>query len=311
MKRVIFIGGTSYSGSTFINLMLGNAPDAFSCGEVSFYFRPIKQKYLNPDCSCGNPDCTVWPQLKSKGEANLYENIFKMFPHINTIVDSSKNPLWINDMTRNLKDSGIACKNLLIWKSPEEFRLSRAKRGREHGWRRAWINYHRSYFLLVKDFTIVKYSEIAKNPGLLKPLCDCLDIPYHEEQDHYWEKIHHSLYGNSSANIHLHQQNSNAFSHYEKEIKDTWKNYGFQENEHQAIKYDSQETEQAKVNSEIEKDELVERIVAFLESRDFQKHPGHERDNLMESEIDHLKALKIWPMLQRAHYFMQTMAINH
>lgn len=309
MKQVIFIGGTSYSGSTFINLMLGNAPDAFSCGEVSFYFRPTKPKYLDPDCSCGNPECTVWPHLKSSGEVNLYENIFKMFPHINTIIDSSKNPLWINDMTRNMRNSGIACKNVLIWKTPEEFRSSRAKRGREHGWRKAWVNYHRSYFRLVKDFTVVKYSDIAKNPNLLQPLCHCLDIPYHAGQEQYWEKTHHSLFGNSSANIHLHQQNSNAFSYYEKEIKDTWKNYGFVESGHQAIQYDTNNTELVKVDSEADKGKFVDRIVAFLETRDFLKNPEPEWRNEIESEFRRLKAVKFWPVLQRARYFMRTMAI--
>ncbi|MGR9085590.1 MAG: hypothetical protein ACU841_00770 [Gammaproteobacteria bacterium] len=310
MKQVIFIGGSSYSGSTFLNLILANAPDAFSCGEVSMFFRPYKQKYLEPDCSCGDPQCTVWPQLREGGESKLYENIFRMFPHINVIVDSSKNPLWIRDMSEHLQDSGINYKNILIWKTPDEFRSSRIKRGRERGWRRAWVNYHRSYFRLVDDWLSIQYSDIAKNPSLLKPLCARLDLPYHEGQEEYWNKTHHSLYGNSSANIHLHRQNSNAYQYYEQEIKDSWRSFNLEGSLHQKINYAADSEAPSIEPNEPDSDELTRRIVDVLMAKDFQKTVDVRPDKEIQLQVEKLKAIKIWPMLQRARYFVRSLAVR-
>ena len=42
MKQVIFVGSTSYSGSTFFDMTLGNDPTGFSCGEVYAFFHPFR-----------------------------------------------------------------------------------------------------------------------------------------------------------------------------------------------------------------------------------------------------------------------------
>lgn len=307
---MIFIGGSSYSGSTFLNLILANAPDAFSCGEVSMFFRPDKRKYLEPDCTCGDPQCKVWLQLRDMGESTLYENIFNMFPHINVIVDSSKDPLWIHDMSKHLAKSGILYKNILIWKTPEEFRSSRVKRGRERGWRRAWVNYHRSYFYLVDDWVSIKYNKIAKNPSLVKPLCDRLELPYNEGQEHYWNKTHHSLFGNSSANIHLHQQNSNAYQYYENEIKDSWTDFNLAHSKHQKINYETDTGNRPEIRSEKDTDEFTQRIVKVLEAKDFNRSESAQMATDIQTEVERLKAISIWPLLKRAQYFVRFMAVR-
>ena len=37
-KKVIFIGGSSYSGSTFLDMMLSSGDNGFTAGEVSALF---------------------------------------------------------------------------------------------------------------------------------------------------------------------------------------------------------------------------------------------------------------------------------
>lgn len=304
MKQVIFIGGASFSGTTFLNLMLANAPDAFSCGEVSAYFRPYKTKYLEADCTCGNPNCSIWPQLREGGESKLYENIFKMFPHINTIVDSSKDALWIKDMSRHLRQSGIKCTNLLIWKTPEEFGRSCEKRGRQADWwRKAWANYHRGYFRLVSDWISIKYSDIAQTPILLKALCVRLGISYNEGQERYWEKSHHSLFGNSSANIHLHPQDSSAYQNYEKEMKETWVNYNLEKIMHQKIFHEI-------VPGEFDKGDVTQRIRQILEAKDFRITNSESRKKEIQFQVQRLKAPKFRPMMQRVNNFAKIVAVR-
>ena len=57
MKKVIFIGGTSYSGSTFFDMILANDPKGFSCGEVNALFNPYRPHHTDPLCGCGDINC--------------------------------------------------------------------------------------------------------------------------------------------------------------------------------------------------------------------------------------------------------------
>lgn len=56
-KKVIFIGGTSYSDSTFLDMILANDPSGFSCGEVLALFHPTRSYHIDPLCGCGDRDC--------------------------------------------------------------------------------------------------------------------------------------------------------------------------------------------------------------------------------------------------------------
>jgi len=208
MKHVIFIGGTSYSGSTFLDMILANSPKGFSCGEVDAIFWPYRKKHVRFECGCGDHNCRIWHDIKKSGVRNLYLNIFDKHPEVEFIVDSSKNPAWIQNQVRDLNRCGIKVKNVLIWKTPEEFLHSRIKRNEKNGWRRAWINYHRLYFYMVKDWDAVRYSELVRSRGVLGRLCDKLEIPYFEGKERFWEKTHHTLFGNTSAKIHLYDRTS-------------------------------------------------------------------------------------------------------
>jgi hypothetical protein len=65
--RVLYIGGWGRSGSTLLDLMLGQAPGVFSAGEV----REIWQSGLveNRPCGCQRPfrDCPFWKQVGQQG----------------------------------------------------------------------------------------------------------------------------------------------------------------------------------------------------------------------------------------------------
>ncbi len=142
MRKVIFVGGTAYSGSTLFDLTLGNDVHGFSCREVSAYFRPFRPHHVAPVCGCGDPQCGLWREIKAGGEEQLYQTILDRLPNVEFIVDSSKDPLWIRSQVRNLARQRIETKHILIWKTPLEMAASWAKRGHSASWERAWVSYH-------------------------------------------------------------------------------------------------------------------------------------------------------------------------
>jgi hypothetical protein len=63
MRKLINICGTSYSGSTMLDLIIGNDDKGFSLGEIYAWFRPYRTHHLNIKCSCDGIDCP-WDKLK-------------------------------------------------------------------------------------------------------------------------------------------------------------------------------------------------------------------------------------------------------
>lgn len=205
-RKVIFIGGSSYSGSTMLDMMLANSDQGFSAGEVHALFRPFRPHHFNPVCGCGDTSCQLWDTVKENGEILLYETIFNLLPNVSYIVDSSKDPWWILRQARRLFQQGVEIHNLLIWKEPGAFAHSMLKRKRK-GWLKAWRNYYSVYLSLIDDYIPVSYSGLVQDPeGFLKELCDRLNMSFNNNQHNFWDKQHHTLFGNRSAKIHLQQQ---------------------------------------------------------------------------------------------------------
>jgi hypothetical protein len=75
--KVIFIAGTSFSGSTLLGLLLGSEQRAFYAGEVNHFL--LINDYKNPQdpsyrtCTCGKDysDCPLWSEIKSGFQSTL------------------------------------------------------------------------------------------------------------------------------------------------------------------------------------------------------------------------------------------------
>jgi len=290
-KKVIFIGGTSYSGSTFTDMILANDPAGFSCGEVNGLFHPIYSYHINPLCVCGDSDCNIWKHVLSSGKRELFKTIFDLFPHVEFIVDSSKKPYWIRFHAKNLFTKGIECKHILIWKTPLEFAYSCKKRGGT-GWQRKWINYHRVYFRAVKEWRSVKYSELANNPDSLKKICDYLKIPYFSSKANYWDKKHHTLFGNQSAKIHLKPKNSFEYKALGKSLNyDSNRKDISTEDLHRTIYYKNinDKALEKSVKKEIDTNDKLKKILELLKNRDISSNCDVKHiDNQLRSSWLHL-----------------------
>jgi len=206
MEKVIFIGGTSYSGSTMLDMILANDPKGYSLGEINALFRPYRKHHFEEIERLKKDD--KWRKILKAGENELYKNLFRYFPEIDFFVDSSKNPLWINKHIKILVNKNIEVKNVCIFKTPVEIAYSFNKRGLSNQWERTWENYHRLYFALISDFKTVAYKDLVNNDTTLKKLCEYLEIPFFETKKNFWEKQHQTFFGNNRARIHTNNLNS-------------------------------------------------------------------------------------------------------
>lgn len=217
MKKVIFVGGTSYSGSTFFHLTLANDPAGFAIGEVRHLFHPTKPRHFDANwgCGCQDPTCDLWSRVKRNGIEHLYETIFDIHPEVEFIVDSSKNVYWIKEQSDRLARQGITPRHIVMWKTPVEWANSLMKRNHldQLG---GWPLVHRRFLTLFEDWRAIKYADYTGDQAAnLQAACAYLGIPYFEGKERYWEKIHHYLGGNLTARLHLYSQDSAGYQDIE------------------------------------------------------------------------------------------------
>ena len=217
-KKVIFVAGAQYSGTTLLDAVIANDDHGFSCGEVKTYFYPYRPHHYDPDCGCANPECAIWPEIKKRGKKNIYLSIFERFPEVDFIVESSKEVLWIASQIENLKKQNIETQNILIWKTPEEISHSFNKRDRINDWEKSWINYYRLYFTLIEKWASIKYADFVKSEDCLEKICKYLDISYYPEKKEFWNREHHTLFGNTSTKIHMYGNDKTAFEKAQREL---------------------------------------------------------------------------------------------
>jgi hypothetical protein len=208
-RKVIFVQGTQYSGSTLFHMQIANDPHGFACGEVHGLFRPHKANHVNRECTCGYQQCPVWPKVLPYKADGLYRGIFELFPEVNFVVDSSKQPFWILYQNRNLEKQGIEFSNILIWKTPLEFADS-MKRKDESGWADVWLKLHRLYLTEIPGLRTVKYHDLVVKSDTLQVVCDAIGIPYFEGKEQYWKKRHCVLGGSKTAKYHLYEGEQSA-----------------------------------------------------------------------------------------------------
>ncbi len=292
-KKVIFVGGSSYSGSTMLDMMLANSTDGFSVGEVHALFRPYRPHHFQPLCGCGNSDCNIWTKIRNNGEVNLYSSIFNEYPDTQYIVDSSKNPFWINQQMINLSQQGIEAHHLLIWKNPVDFSASMVKRNRK-GAIKAWISYHRLYLTLINNFTSISYPDLAQNPSTsLELLCNTIGITYRSGMEDYWNKQHHTLFGNDTAKIHLSNTTDNFkiedTKHSSSSPKENNSDY---ETSHRSIYYnEGDKLVPEELKSEINANPLIKNIIDAISSDDAKKTTEHNNCKYSHNQLKKIELI--------------------
>jgi hypothetical protein len=200
MATLINVCGATRSGTTMLDLMLGNAPDAFSCGEVYAWFRPWQRHHFEFDCRCGQNPCPIWEKIKNIPENQFHSTVFKELG-VNFVIDSSKELCWLVDTQEWAVANGITVFKLLLWKNPINLAYSHYKRGGGlTGWYREFVSYYSKFFETGLPFRSVYFNDLVSNPQRkLAETCAAVGMPSFDGKERFWEKQHHHLFGSHST----------------------------------------------------------------------------------------------------------------
>lgn len=266
-RKLINILGAARSGTTMLDLMMGNDPKSFSMGEVSALFRPYRKHHFSIDCNCGNPQCPYWTKLIKLKDKELFANAFEILD-VEYIIDSSKNLPWVMDSLDALKNKqDIRIINFLLYKPFLSYSYSIWKRGNTI---EAALNQYKVYYKRFFESGLgtyaVSFEELVNHPNeTLQGLCEITGQEFSEDRKAFWKKEHHHLFGSAGTREQARKGESNIRRREEfpEEFKVIIPN----------------------IQRLIERDKSLKNILNRLEELDFKK-----RDN--DSEQNQLSLIK-------------------
>lgn len=227
MTKVIFILGTGHCGSTLLDLILGSHSKMFSLGEV---YRVVSSEPPVPICDICEGPCDFWkPELLSKLQTSYSNSIpqrilrkigfvepkevsfYKALAQASQkqiLIDSSKNPGWINRNGNALRASkiqpiliylsrdGRAVVNSYYRKYPE-----RGLEGISNNWNSRITAINNCFDAWDTDYKIhVRYEELAKHPiKTIEKLSAFLNVTFEPEMMYFWKHSHHLVNGNAGT----------------------------------------------------------------------------------------------------------------
>lgn len=205
---VVFVLGTSYSGTTMLDLMLGNGPDAFSCGEVHALFRPFRTSHrgLRARLEAPRPggDDTVlseaWRKIGPVPASRFHARVAES-SRVPCVVDSSKDLSWLVDSHDWARRGGLRVANVVIWKRPEELAFSFHKRDLSlDASRHHFLTYYARLRATGVPIASLRWRDLAAGPGpLLENLCRLLGLAWFEGRERFWESRAEPILGNSGT----------------------------------------------------------------------------------------------------------------
>ena len=205
-RKVIFVAGSSYSGSTILNLILGNDTRRNALGEIRALYCPKKNHHIKKIHFLRKDP--RWKKIIDGKAKNLYKSLFSEFPEIDCFIDSSKDPVWIKYQISVLKKHNIEHEVVLIFKSPKEFSKSALKRN-QINWGEKWVSYHLTFFKLIKNYHQISYYDFTTNTeDELKKLFNKLGMVYSKDKKEFWNKNSFNFFGNNHANYQATSQNN-------------------------------------------------------------------------------------------------------
>ena len=199
-EALILVLGAARSGTTMLDLMLGNSSDVFSCGEVWCHYRPHREHHFELQCLCGDPSCEIWANLSRFSESEFHRAALNQ-PGINYVVDSSKDLRWALNSNRWAAQSNTRVVNVVTWKDPIDLAYSHWKRGRPiHYYRKAFVRYYGRLLDVGLPFVALSYSRIIADPSsALRALCEHIGMQYKPGREEFWNKRHHQLFGSAGT----------------------------------------------------------------------------------------------------------------
>ena len=191
---IVHIISTAYSGSTWVNLVLGSHPQTFSVGELKQSLRPG-----GGECSLHGANCPVFSQFDPHSGESPFMQLQRL---------SRKRILVVNNSRKFLAaqfEPGINSRFIHLMRDGRPVTASFLRKGRYPNiWRaaRRWVHEIRRNRRLLRRLApapvcSLHYEALVANPGdQLKRLCHFIGIEPNEQMLRYWEQEHHFLGGN-------------------------------------------------------------------------------------------------------------------
>lgn len=203
----VYIRSLAYSGTTWVNLLLGSHPRTFALG-VPDRLWSVQDPDREPLCSIHGVSCEFWKRFYEGREAgeNAVERIARL---------SGKNIVIFNNINMQLlrervQIGPVELKSLVVLRdgranvtsalrhTPELFR------SRYHAIRTwlqpAWTHLLEGLPTDRESTLVVQYESLVEDPvGQLERLGDFLGVSYAPHAVRYWEHEHHLIGGNTGT----------------------------------------------------------------------------------------------------------------
>ena len=226
--RVIYIAGTSHSGSTLLDLMLNAHPAIFSAGEVLKLNRQLginhPRKQTSVPCSCGAPSlwqCPVWSRVDARtretarksladldmldyGETDAAKApnaiVFEAIAGVtekNFVVDSSKLPKRLSYLMR-LEELDVYPVHIVRDPKGQINSVTRKHGGfLKHIFRYELIHEQIRRTLKSVPHSVVHYEDLVRDPaGTLQSILQPLGVDFDPRQLAWAEAEKHEIAGN-------------------------------------------------------------------------------------------------------------------
>jgi len=194
MIIVVNVICTSYSGSTWLNLLLGSHPDAFSVGEIKSIKRTGR-----PLCTLHGENCPVWSQFDFPSDKNPFLKIAQIAEKRWLIVNNSRNYM------EYLDDPNIESRYVHLLRDGRAVTASMMRKYVDTTmWKasRKWAHDVRRNQRLIRrrggaNSCLVHYEKLNQDTaGQLELLCKQLGMPFEPTMLDCWSQPHHYLGGN-------------------------------------------------------------------------------------------------------------------
>lgn len=194
---IVNIISSSYSGSTWVNLLLGAHSRMFSVGEIDRILRRGRA-----ECALHGSDCHLWSTFNPASEQNLYLQIAQMAQASVLVVNNARYAMSAQ------QHPGLRQRFILLVR---DGRAVVASDLRKHPglttWRaaRSWATGMNKKRRMVRrypqaDVLTVCYEALRdRTQEQLERICRFLELPFEPEMLEYWTRVRHFIGGNAGS----------------------------------------------------------------------------------------------------------------
>lgn len=199
---VVNIVGSSYSGTTWLNLVLGSSYEAFSIGEMDHI-----AKLKRPLCVFHGDDCDIWAQFDLRSRENPFDQLARI---------TGKRVFLVNNTRRFLKamrPAHVTVRNLGLWRDGRAILASGLRKRPEEtvthvarSWKRAIRKKQRHLDKQPTGSVMHMHYEtlVSDRPRYVREICQFIGIAYDESMLEYWLQPHHYIGGGTALHAVAH-----------------------------------------------------------------------------------------------------------